>query len=899
MSRRPQSRISAFFGSLGRSSTAPPPPPPDNAEDAQHATSTYGSTDDDAGAEGSAAPAAATAPQPSLTSRSRTFFKRKRPDPTKQWLQSRRPPYRRKRVRVLFALGVLLLLLSLASSLLLLLNLFAPIPALVPASNTPGTASLWFALSAALIVAPSLLVFELSSKATHAVHSTSTAILALALLLLVSIAPLRQAETVLCAPMIALALIACGWALLSSSVVGQLQVAYALKAPPGIFIPTGEHPQPPAAAQSGEQGGAAPPAHLCAAVTDIEASDENTPLLAAYTTSVQHAQRGWRRVVKLALAVLGTLTISLLIGLQSFNLLLTGTDAGLHPVGDRVLIDPSAALHSQIQHLHPSHSRLRLGAAGDTPDADKNDTTIEIPPLPLPKWFLAVPPFKLHVACESSPPHTGHQGQGSKPSRPTALFFAERGVAGEVGASWVRDMVRRAAEGDEYGNGHFGGENSTDDGHLSLEKVCFFDRVGYGHSDFVGGEEGPASVRLNTLALYSALGTLGVLNGSYPVDPDRPANETNGLSPIISAAHSSGATSAWWWPWRGRKSKQPREKPSKAPNPNPSPPPSGGHGGHGNHSANGTSPPFMLIAQGYGALHARHFAATFPTLVHSVLLIDAETPTSFYTDTVSASSGLRAGFAAWGHAWGLHTLGFLAWDVAPALLEPLGVVRLAGMVLLGRGARDRVLAPRGRGGARWATRDAGGGGWRLWAAGGANARLLSTSLAERLDANRGSGSRNRAELMAPALADLLRKEVAQRPTAILSSFWKVHADLPGWADIQRAELVKDAREAGGLVGWWRLGSPLRAGKGGDGGEAEGICAEPMGRIYCEEAVRKLLAQGDLDERHRREGKEKEKEKETGAGQAVLDRRPPVVAEYEEDDFDPRKPWPPNQLTLAP
>ncbi|KAK0550955.1 hypothetical protein OC845_002419 [Tilletia horrida] len=912
--QRPLSRLSAFFGSLGRT-TGNEAIPPAAAE---------GEVDEERG-EATAQPAGPSQPPPPSapsqsadTPHSRTFFKRKRPNPHQAWLQHRQEPYKRKRVRALFGTGVLLLVLSIAIALLLFINLLEPIPALIPSANTPGTASLWFALSAALIVAPSLLVFELSSKATHAVHSTSTGMLALALLLVFAIAPLRHSETLLCAPMIGLALIACAWALLSSFVVGRLQVAYALQAPPGIFIPTGEQPHqelPQATAAQASEQTTADAQHVASGRVSTEAeddavADEHTPLLNVYTTSVQRAQRGWRRVVKLTLAIIGTLTISVLIGLQSFNLLLTGTDAGLHPVGDRVWINPTAQL------AQDNIAQNRVAATLNSDKTGKNHS-IEIPPLPLPDWFLSVPPFQLHVACESSPPHTGHQGLGDAPSRPTALFFAERGVSGQIGARWVRDMVLRAADGDDYGD-IGAGRNSTDDGHLSLEKVCFFDRMGYGHSDFVGGAEGVASVRLHTLALYSALGSLGVLNGSYPLDPDRsPVNET--IPPQDVLLQRQEQQHHFEADLSQHLSHLLKQDPKVPPAP------------HHNHSANGTSPPFMLIAQGYGALHARHFAATFPTLVHSILYVDAETPTSFYTDAVSSQSGLRAGYGAWGHAWGLHTPGFLAWDVAPALFEPLGVVRLVGLLFLGRTARDRVLAPRFRGGAH--RRDAGGGGWRLFGAGGANGRLLTTSLAERLDANRGAGiivpdddaddmvrgqvryrskeddgnngtiriggSRNYHELTKPEVVRLHSEDLAERPTAVLSSFWKIHADVPGWAEIQRSELVKTTRERNGLVGWWRLGSPVRSGSGGDGGEAEGICADPMGKIYCEEAVRKLLAQGDLDARHRRKQREEE-EQAKQAGVASLPKSGAVVRESvfdANDDLDPLKPWPSSQRRL--
>lgn len=262
--------------------------------------------------------------------------------------------------------------------------------------------------------------------------------------------------------------------------------------------------------------------------------------------------------------------------------------------------------------------------------------------------------------------------------------------------------------------------------------------------------------------------------------------------------------------------------------------------GHGNDSAPAMGP-FMLISTGYGALVSRHFASTFPDLVHSHLLIDSETPTSWYGELdsggqahpkVSAKAGLRGGYGAPGHTG----IGLFLFDVLPTILEPLGITRIMGLVA-GFRARDRLLAAWGHGGATWG--DAGGGGWRLRSAGGANAGLLATSLSERLDANAGPSSMNYRALNDGSFP-------SHRPTAVLSSFWKLHADEAGWGDEQRQTIAGPAKDKGALVGWWRVGSRTGKDDGGDRGAAEGICAEERGRVWCEEAVRKLIVAGDLE-----------------------------------------------------
>lgn len=243
----------------------------------------------------------------------------------------------------------------------------------------------------------------------------------------------------------------------------------------------------------------------------------------------------------------------------------------------------------------------------------------------------------------------------------------------------------------------------------------------------------------------------------------------------------------------------------------------------------------MIISTGFGNLFALDFAARYPELVHSFIFIDADTPESWYGDVVGMRSGLRAGYLAPGHG----LLGKLWSDLLPALVEPLGISRFIG-IARGKSVVDRILAPGFRGGAK--EKDPGGGGWRVRGAGGANPRLLVASWYERLDANLGNSSANYR--MLSQNASKIRQILSKRPVSVISSFWKMHADLEGWGAQQREQLVKPAKDAGTLIGWWRVGDRKSAERGGDQGGPAGICSTPMGSIFCQEAVRKTLAAGD-------------------------------------------------------
>lgn len=456
---------------------------------------------------------------------------------------------------------------------------------------------------------------------------------------------------------------------------------------------------------------------------------------------LSRAQAKWSRRFKLLWALFGCLAVALAAALVTFDLVLDAADSGFKPLGNLTLVHPTSLTKDPVYPQDP----------------------VDVNPYPV--------SFRLHLACESAPTADqpdGFKSRNSTQVTPAALVMSERGVSGVMAAQFLRKMVARSGSPS-------GLKGGGEDGHLALTRVCFWDRIGYGHSDFVYQ---PASVRLQTEALYHAL-------------------EKHDQ---IDLSSSSG---------KDMKNKK----------------------------GDSTLGKFMLVSTGYGHLFAQDFAIQHPELVHSFLHIDAETPNSWYTDTVGLDSGARAGFAARYHG----TFGSLFYDLFPALAEPIGVTRIIGL-LKGKSVVDRILAPGQR--ARAARQhDLAGGGWRIWGAGGGNPRLLMSSWLERLDANLGRASPNFVSLS--KTSSDYRSLLAKRPVAVLSSFWRIHADVEGWGQEQRESLVAPAKNSSSLVGWWRVGDRKKRTGGGDEGGAAGICSTKMGVIFCEEAVRKLVAAGQM------------------------------------------------------
>jgi len=195
---------------------------------------------------------------------------------------------------------------------------------------------------------------------------------------------------------------------------------------------------------------------------DLEPGTSRTPDFILTSIPISKTQSKWKRYFKLFFAWLGTGAVTLVLLSLTFDLCLTGVDSSYIPAaGEKVWI--------KTRDLENS---ISLSSA-----ESQDFKTLRSP-------FKGVPDFRLHVACEgevkkeesktsswtrggqmvfdsSKKPDKGNQ---TRPIKPTALVFTERGVSGQVGSEWVREMVR---DGD-----------NNDDGHLSLDRVCYFDRIG-------------------------------------------------------------------------------------------------------------------------------------------------------------------------------------------------------------------------------------------------------------------------------------------------------------------------------------------------------------------------------------------------------------------------------------
>ncbi|KDN44063.1 hypothetical protein K437DRAFT_274684 [Tilletiaria anomala UBC 951] len=677
-------------------------------------------------------------------------------------------------VHFTFLIGTALLLVTALASMLLMLNVVIPIPTLLPPHRSPSLLSFWLFLVSLLILLPSLFAFELHPQLhniTSALHTTNAFFLLILLTLICALQVYREGELALALPAAALAWISCAWAWAAGRICEHVRKEYRTSRPPRAFHEQEDGLQLPS-------GASLNPAHSRDGVPHVSIDAEREPLLGTpYIATFALPEVPFKSKIhtslRLFLITILTTSVTAVLLMLLFDVALTGADSGFAPaedLGTRVWIDLRAA--KRQAHGEQVHGIASVGKRTSIKD------------------------FRVHIKCESSSDSTYHgqrtwQATAKKPPpkhphppnlRPTALVMTERGVSGVPGGAWLRALVAHARNEDS---------KDGDDGHLSLDSVCFWDRLGYGFSDYVEG--GSADIRLHTEVLKRALEGMG----AWTLPPSQQDGSAATNATLAEERYFGG--------------------------------------------------PFMLVSTGYGSLFARHFAAAYPDMIQSLIYIDAETPTSWYTERVAQHSGLRAGYQAPGHRY----VGLLLKDIVPALLSPLGITHLLGL-LAGRGPADRILSPHYRGGS--AADDLGGGGFRILGAGGSSTKLLTTSLQERLDANRGTSSRNYKTLVSTAVSDVHANQLAQKPTAVLSSFWKMHRDVEGWGDEQRLTLVKPALEQGGLVGWWRVGSRMAApGVGGsDRGGAQGICEEPQGNIFCAEAVRKVLAAADLEEQRGRQ-----------------------------------------------
>lgn len=257
---------------------------------------------------------------------------------------------------------------------------------------------------------------------------------------------------------------------------------------------------------------------------------------------------------------------------------------------------------------------------------------------------------------------------------------------------------------------------------------------------------------------------------------------------------------------------------------------------------------FILIALSSGSLVSNLFASHLPNHVHSQILIDAETVSTFYGDEVSPSSGLRKGYGARGRT---SVAGRVWNDLLPAVLSPVKPCRLFAALLGETPAQDTAAV----------SGDKDSLSFRFISTicspdSLASGSTLLTRLSHNKDASLGLASPNARRLGQDEVGKLRNSLLATRPTAVLSSFWKMMRDFPGWGHAQQDEIVKRAmgrhrvgidgivmaacERKSHLVGWWRPGPRSRSSAQED---VQGLCGEkgPDGKAWCQEAVRKVLA----------------------------------------------------------
>lgn len=353
--------------------------------------------DDDDGMEQETIPATSTAPHPSM--------------------------YSRPAVKATFAIGAILLGLNLFAFLFLITLLWHPtLPS--PFATAPLIQTTLH-LVAILVLAPALLVFELSSSVTKGIHEASLALVVILAILLAAIETFRDDGTALSAtPALILMALSLAWAVISAKVVASLHADY-------LVMPQNE-------------------------------VGESAPL--RISVGSQDVQNQYTRWFKVAVASIGTLNVLIALLLVVGNVSLDGYDAGLETPGQLLWVHPAKS--SRWQPAAPSGIIDSLSGPGPV----RLHIGLEASPLPPTDEDSSERQRMLSLSGADSP----------WDNKPTAIFFPPAGVSGYTSSHWLRSMVHRAADKPATG---------AEDGHLALRRAVWFDPLGMGLSDYVRGSQ--------------------------------------------------------------------------------------------------------------------------------------------------------------------------------------------------------------------------------------------------------------------------------------------------------------------------------------------------------------------------------------------------------------------------
>lgn len=695
-------------------------------------------------------------------------------DPGQSSRTSSKSIYNRKRVKVVFAIGTLLITINLFWLVYLLTLLFHP------SLHAPYTAAPLLQadlhLLSLLILLPGLMLLDLPSTATRKVHIISLVGVAALAGTLLLVPELRQNGTTLSsAPALVLFGLSLLWSILTGTVIE------------GLHADTWVQPSRAA------PGEAEPLLRL-----DVDPSPP---------TSVRIKR--WLRII---FSTIGSTIVLILTLSLVANVVIDAIDGSATTPGQRLWVSPARG--NAISSSKGTPLRLHVG--------------LEEAPVPCPEGFSP--------SLKSDTP-SNYTKWGDKP---TAIFFPPVGISGYTASHWLRKMISRTRNTDyDQGKKEHQGE---DDGHLALRRLVWFDAPGTGYSDYSRGSEG---LDVQGRALVEALQQLDLLPADLSSSPENVTTEEQ---------------------------------------------------------------QFILVSLTSGSLLASYFATLLPSssYIHSQVLLDAETIDTFYSTAVSPSSGLRRGFGASGQ----ETVMGRVWnDLIPAWLQGISPSRGLGSIFT---LQDRDVARRSRilgdrhdrtsfdpvvRGVIDKEEETTWSRWNplIWLQSvPPPASTLLTLLASHLDSSEGDESSNLQLLQGSNAQETWLNLIKMKPTAILSSFWKIGRDPQGWVQVQRdlvsiglgdlktrpsfmeateqrqrpffvyddvsirkASTTKTSKTSSPtststpapspapprsrLIGWWRLGSRSNWQNGGDDGHPEGPCYDTQGRRMCEEAVRKCLS----------------------------------------------------------